>query len=410
MDHADNLFAQLCALLQIPDKQDAVFERYSDSSASFVVLDSSNPSVYKQLQRAAKAKGKLRLRVSIKENPSPSVEEAPKVEAASARLSARRYVHPYVSDITNQDISLPSRPAPSDSIPKAEDSPLPTVFNEASPASTPKNLSPSEVREHLRQHFWPVTDSPAWSGATKSVFDKANKQNTQESLRKIKEAIAARAANPVAASAKAESDEAPVPRFFSARDHCRAEQVAPEPAEPNLRGHAESVTSCTTFTICCNNCDVQIPNAHWHCSICDDGDFDLCESCVQGGYLCDNERHWLIKRTVEEGKVVNSKTETIAPKKVAKEEVEKVVPGDFSKAEGYEGSSDLQRTCNSCVQGKSLIPWQRAFADHKKSSMNPNLSHVPTVRILIFAFLATSLKSTGTTPAMASCLLPQSQF
>jgi next-to-BRCA1 protein 1 len=42
-----------------------VFERYSDSSASYVTLDSDKPQVYKTLFRAAKAKLKLRLRASI---------------------------------------------------------------------------------------------------------------------------------------------------------------------------------------------------------------------------------------------------------------------------------------------------------------------------------------------------------
>jgi next-to-BRCA1 protein 1 len=42
-----------------------VFERYSDSSASYVTLDSDKPQVYKTLFRAAKAKLKLRLRATI---------------------------------------------------------------------------------------------------------------------------------------------------------------------------------------------------------------------------------------------------------------------------------------------------------------------------------------------------------
>jgi next-to-BRCA1 protein 1 len=45
--------------------QEIIFERYSDSAASFVVLDSDKPQVYKTLFRAAKAKLKLRLRATI---------------------------------------------------------------------------------------------------------------------------------------------------------------------------------------------------------------------------------------------------------------------------------------------------------------------------------------------------------
>lgn len=44
---------------------EVIYERYSDSAATFVRLDPSDPAVYKQLYRAAKAKLKLRLRATI---------------------------------------------------------------------------------------------------------------------------------------------------------------------------------------------------------------------------------------------------------------------------------------------------------------------------------------------------------
>lgn len=49
----------------IPDDQTVVFERYSDSAGSYVILDPKNPAVYKQLYRAAKAKLKLRFKATI---------------------------------------------------------------------------------------------------------------------------------------------------------------------------------------------------------------------------------------------------------------------------------------------------------------------------------------------------------
>ncbi|KAK6329743.1 hypothetical protein TWF696_003608 [Orbilia brochopaga] len=56
---------KLRAALAIPDGQQVRFERYSDSAASFVVLDADNLTVYKQLYRAAKAKLKLRLKATL---------------------------------------------------------------------------------------------------------------------------------------------------------------------------------------------------------------------------------------------------------------------------------------------------------------------------------------------------------
>lgn len=67
------------------------------------------------------------------------------------------------------------------------------------------------------------------------------------------------------------------------------------------------------FCIDCNNCGQSIPNEHYHCSICDNGDYDLCLHCVNSGISCQDDDHWLIKRFVQDGVVTNSFTETVAP-------------------------------------------------------------------------------------------------
>lgn len=48
----------------MPENDEVIFERWSDSAASYVILDSNKPAVYKQLYRAAKAKLKLRIKVT----------------------------------------------------------------------------------------------------------------------------------------------------------------------------------------------------------------------------------------------------------------------------------------------------------------------------------------------------------
>lgn len=69
-------------------------ERYSDSAAAFVLLDSTNMAVYKQLYRAAKAKSKLKLRVTVLEQepktvPKPvSVQDVPETPAAAPKPQA----------------------------------------------------------------------------------------------------------------------------------------------------------------------------------------------------------------------------------------------------------------------------------------------------------------------------------
>lgn len=148
--------------------------------------------------------------------------------------------------------------------------------------------------------------------------------------------------------------EATLPRYFSTR-----EQFFAELASMSRDRQPRNAGPGSTFTICCNNCDVAIPNAHWHCSSCDNGDFDLCVDCVHKGVLCDSEDHWLIKRFVHNGKVTNSTTERIEPKRVTA--VENVPAREAPGAHAPPNTTEVSqvtfpesRTCNSCVTGKSM--------------------------------------------------------
>ncbi|KAL1836523.1 hypothetical protein VTJ49DRAFT_5049 [Mycothermus thermophilus] len=110
-----------------------------------------------------------------------------------------------------------------------------------------------------------------------------------------------------------------------------------------------------TYAVCCNNCDRTIPDAHYHCATCDDGDFDLCQDCVDRGVSCKGTNHWMIKRFVKDGVIINSTTERLAPKPKPKPHAnpapapapapvpvaERIIPlfNDFV----------AMRTCNCCV-------------------------------------------------------------
>ena len=159
--------------------------------------------------------------------------------------------------------------------------------------------------------------------------------------------------NPTA-DEKEVSDEAPVPGFFSAREHFYTEFLQKAKECPRLSTNYKGMSG-SEFTICCNRCDAAIPDTHWHCNICDFGDFDLCTNCVDKGILCDAEDHRLIKRFLQDGRVVNSITETLAPKKISKAEIEKEVPGAFASeatSQPTNEAADQNRTCNSCIGGK----------------------------------------------------------
>ncbi|ROV93762.1 hypothetical protein VSDG_07001 [Cytospora chrysosperma] len=205
----DKIRASLC----ISPEAHATFERYSDSASSYVVLDPSNISVWKQLYRAAKAKQKLKLR---------------RLEKAMSELQL--------------------------GMEKFEQS---STDTQAQPQST----QPLE--------------------ATTSVY------------------------------------------------------VAPK----------------SNFAVCCNTCDRTIPDAHYHCSTCDNGDFDLCSDCVDQGFTCYSADHWLIKRFVRGDSILVSTTEKIAPKSKP-QEAEPIQQPSFTVSEppSVRFSHVSTRTCNCCVQ------------------------------------------------------------
>lgn len=126
------------------------------------------------------------------------------------------------------------------------------------------------------------------------------------------------------------------------------------------------------FAVCCNNCDRTIPDAHYHCSTCDDGDFDLCPDCVEKGVTCYNSDHWLLKRFVRGDFILVSTTERVSPKPKTQELVPELKPQPYCVACPQEinetpnptsfqirspAATALRsflaapmRTCNSCVQ------------------------------------------------------------
>ncbi|KAL4924683.1 uncharacterized protein BDV17DRAFT_284506 [Aspergillus undulatus] len=74
------------------------------------------------------------------------------------------------------------------------------------------------------------------------------------------------------------------------------------------------------FCIDCNHCGRPIPNEHYHCNTCADGDYDLCPQCIDSGVNCLGEDHWLVRRFVKDGIITNSTTKTLASHKIQTQE------------------------------------------------------------------------------------------
>ena len=165
----------------------------------------------------------------------------------------------------------------------------------------------------------------------------------------------------------------PVPSTFTSRLAASAESFSPEPKglAKEWADFAKEMSTWNTpahvpvfsgaFCIDCNNCGKTIPNEHYHCNICDQGDYDLCLKCIDEGVLCPGEDHWLIKRTINNGVVTNSTTETIAPRKQSEPEPEthdeatpetEPVPVPVPEPEAEEKQPKIAvRTCNACFEG-----------------------------------------------------------
>ncbi|ROT35522.1 hypothetical protein SODALDRAFT_337495 [Sodiomyces alkalinus F11] len=268
--------------LGIPADVDLVLERYSDSAGAYVTLDADDPPVYKQLYRAAKAKQKLKLRVTRREQQADQtatglqpahIEDAPPPSSGSSEPMHPIYTSSAASLSGTGQYHEP-RPEPVNDVNKD----LPCTDTGGDFEGSLMAL----MKEHVKIHDASVC---------------AARQNFSAQMSTM---------NDLAYAYGADASDA----WYSPTGGCTSKSVSLEQLPPHL-----------TYAVCCNNCDKTVPGTHYHCATCDDGDFDLCQSCVDSGIVCHDQNHWLIKRTVKDGQVITSTTETIAPKPKPKPEV-----------------------------------------------------------------------------------------
>jgi len=284
--------SQLRVLLALPPDADVTFERFSDSAGSYVALDSDNPAIYKQLYRAAKAKLKLRIKATVTSPPKmpeaiPNIMDDEQPRTAPLRLLTPPKTSP-ASRHSYLETVLSSSREPEEQACRGDSSTIPSTS-----AIVPE---------------YPATIMSLGSATDDNLAPSANADQAQ--------------------SAKKETDsQSKLVRNGGFR------------RGPDLIGGA--------FCIDCNKCERSIPDEHYHCGICDDGDFDLCSYCVEADVTCDGEGHWLIKRRIQNGILVSSVTETIAPKKWQEKALGNEKPNPDTNTIQH-----ASRTCNSCINGK----------------------------------------------------------
>ncbi|OAL38758.1 hypothetical protein AYO20_01964 [Fonsecaea nubica] len=273
---ANVLPQKLRSLLAIPPEQDVRFDRFSDSQARYITLDSNDPAIYKQLYRAAKAKLKLRLRATV--------------DGKAAR------------DDLPQDIHM------------------------AQSKFALKDVADSQVEP--RSNFLETVLSQPVSNSVAPPSFKAFQKTCQY------------------------SPKCAIPGAFDLDVNTSSMDQAVNPPQ----GHPSDICSlplpstndfpATSYAIDCNNCGMPVPSEHYHCGICEGGDFDLCKACVDAGFTCNGDEHWLLKRTLRNGVIIPSITETLAPKKLSR------VAADSSSELTTPISperDDTELTCNSCI-------------------------------------------------------------
>ena len=289
--------------------------------------------MYKQLYRAAKAKLKLRIKATILDAPVPQVETAQPEPVTPDRLTSQSYVPPTAEILMSAD-SAPNG-ASSFTAPPAP-APISSLRSIANPHIA--DAQRQAYATYLRHHF------PTYAlGANNSETTlRAPEADVEDEAPSSAQQVAEGEAPAPCATSGCQRIYTDLSKFGRYNDSVTAEEFQ---------------VPCAAFTVCCNKCHKTIPDAHWHCSICDDGDYDLCRDCVSSGHHCGIEGHFLIKRSVENGKVISSTTETL-PKKAPKVETEKEVPGAFTdevKEDPAPEMHQMSRTCNCCVNGGFFI-------------------------------------------------------
>lgn len=323
--------------LQIPSATSAVLERYSDSAATFVVLDPNNVSVYKQLFRAAKAKQKLKLRVTTKteepkaeqepreaSGPKPAtVEDEPEAPVVGKQEEPDTTVEPMVPQLTSEY----STPAPASTEATAPDTivapqvadDFPDFIKEWRARGMPSiHLRRNDSGVEIIEFGGPataanpmVTLEPLLEGSSVSLDKTLSSDRHQYRFSRAASTLSFTKLIQQAQTADANDEAKAEDEEFKAPNSTPAALSAPEPVPASSQESIPELARPRPFTVCCNSCDKAVPNAHYHCSSCDDGDFDLCVDCVDRGITCYDDGHWLIKRTIENGLLTYSTTQVV---------------------------------------------------------------------------------------------------
>ncbi|KPM35983.1 hypothetical protein AK830_g10603 [Neonectria ditissima] len=294
------LESNIRTFLHTPPEIDLVLDRYSDSAASYVQLERDNVSIYKQLYRAAKAKSKLKIRVTPRASPQKPTPKPVTIEDEPEASSSTAIESPQESQVNISPAPTPTADAPAPT--------LSTLDAISAAASLSAITLPFRTCPDYQP---PVTADGKPIG--RGISTREDFETRLANLFEHQSGLASRLATQQAEHRARRAQQA---------SGCCGRPAVAQPTISRDSAPPSASPASAAFAICCNHCEKTIPDVHYHCSTCDDGDFDLCQACVEQGITCHGKDHWLIKRTTVDGRLVRSITETIAPKPKAKEQLE----------------------------------------------------------------------------------------
>lgn len=252
---------QLRELLAVPQSQDVKFERYSDSAASYVTLDPQNTAVYKQLFRAAKAKLKLRIKVTSVIN-----EGMKKIHGLGSKVNSS--AAPIIQSETASSYLPPSYSTANVNI-------VPSASTSTAPCETPTIAHPAQIDEAVAKAVNSYCSSTEFTSQLRDTV-REEVEKTQQS--ETNDLISLEKSSEVSLESK--------------------------PALEGLMETFRNVPVTCAYAIYCNSCNGTIHGLHYHCEECDGGDYDLCDNCTDRGIHCYERMHMLTRRDLANGKPV----------------------------------------------------------------------------------------------------------
>jgi next-to-BRCA1 protein 1 len=319
---------QLRSFLNIPESQAVVFERYSDSAAGYVNLEPNNVQAYKSLYRAAKAKLKLKLRANVGPDPNNKPLCAVTVKKWDETLNSLANMK-----IGSEAPAAPKMPSPApETATEPASAPAEPVCAQEPQSIFDPNISDSALRETIHNQ----TDRDFLHDLLRQTAHLEVDCAKFMAERGCSRLYEANPYNPPALPPmlSPEQESALAAKKYATFVH-EAEKVAKAMA-----------ANANHWSVYCNNCDKNMLSEHYHCDVCENGDYDLCVACKDAGVHCKSENHWLIKRLVtKDGAIICSTTETVCVKPEQKE-----MPGAFMDEKKPDELPEPTRTCNCCVK------------------------------------------------------------